>query len=440
MRTKKLKSPRSPPPRDRISPPQRNRTSPRRSTRRPHARPGRSPKKTRTKPPQRPMRPRHRTPRRNRSSSSSPHKIKSPTYPNIFLFTHSNRINCLLKDSMVYTDKDSDNTENIIETLRKNKSNTKHFRKFFNNITFHIRATNTSGAYEITVLDTGSPVSEGNKIGNDDLDYYRDDEKIKYLKIVNDKLTDSLRTNNIKSIVISRHGHGRHNETGLLDAISDARLTDKGIRETKETAQRIKGLILNLEPQEASKLKSDYVFTSELFRTMQTAALFMKELEPTNIRTFYVVRCNHELSRGQLEEDMCNNSLENTINSKTWGDWGKMVLRIGNENYPNRLASKLQSFCNQNENCSHFPYVKLTDEELNCSERNYTQTCDTHNDMFNNISIVFYRHQKKDCSNYAVFDNVRKIISNVSFPSPERKKKKRGMTIRRKSKRFTKRK
>jgi len=425
MPIKKLKSPRSPS-LGRISSPRRNR---------------------RTKPPERT---RGSPPSRTRSSKRSsqihiPLQVgakahclggcpkSSSTHQNIFLFTHSNRINCLLKESEVHTDNDVANKENIINTLRKNKSNTKHFRKFFNNITFHIRDTNVEGEYEITVLDAGAENSDGNKIGNNDLDYYRDDEGIKYLKIVNDKLTESLEKNHIKNIIISRHGHGRHNDFSLKTAfaISDARLTDKGERETLATANRVKGVMHDLNIP-----LPNFVFTSELFRTMQTAAIFMRTLGFIDTRrTFHVVRCNHELSNDQLEEDMCNNSLENTLNSKTWGDWGKMVIRLGNSNFPKRLDNKIKSFCARNNKCKGKKSITLTSDELNCSTRNYTESCDEKGNMFDNISIVFYRHQKKDCDNYAVFDNVRKIIS----VERKIKKIKKRMTIRRTSKRFTKR-
>ena len=371
----------------------------------------------------------------------------------IFLFTHSNRIKCLLKKSFVNIGSGNDySSMSIKQTLEKHKENQKTFKKYFNNITFHIKKS--SSQYKITVLDAGSIRSTENKIGNEDLSYYRsgtiDSPVIDYLTIVEGPLTEQLRNNEIKSIVISRHGHGRHNDNYRL-AISDARLTDKGERDTEATAQRVKRIIDNLTPIHT-------VFTSELFRTMQTAALFMKELGyvgGTTHRTFYIVRCNHELSSAQEEEGKCNSSIDTIINSKkSMFDEVKYRLRMGDENYPKRLENKIKSFCAQNNKCNGMDLIELTPEELNCSTRNYTESCHKKDNMFDNIGIVFYRNQEKDCNNYSLFRNIKDIISRSTSKgyvgrsvevqawggtirkSIKRNKKKK--TLRKKSKRRTK--
>lgn len=375
----------------------------------------------------------------------------------IFLFTHSNRIKCLLKGSRVHVESNGDYMS-IKETLERNPNNSKTFRKYFNNITFHIKKS--SDEYKITVLDAGSIRSSENKIGNEDLFYYRrgniDSPVIDYLTIVEGQLTRSLRNNGIESIVISRHGQGRHNDWKDLRntfAISDARLTDTGIQETVATAKRVKGII-----EELSIPAPTYVFTSELFRTMQTAALFMRELDYlSEQRTFYIVRCNHELSSAQEEEGKCNSSIDTIINSKkSMFDEVKYRLRMGDENYPKRLENKIKSFCAQNNKCNGMDLIELTPEELNCSTRNYTESCHKKDNMFDNIGIVFYRNQEKDCNNYSLFRNIKDIISRSTSKgyvgrsvevqarggtirkSIKRNKKKKRRTIRRNSKRFTK--
>ena len=377
----------------------------------------------------------------------------------IFLFTHSNRIKCLLKESLVLVEsEDGSSSMSIKETLETHKGNQKTFKKYFNNITFHIKK-NPSGQYEITVLDAGSIRSSGNKIGNEDLSYYRggtiDSPEIDYLTILKGPLTKSLKDNNIESIVISRHGRGRHND--WMDprntfAISDARLTDKGEQETVATAERVKRIIDNLNIDEIKIPAPTYVFTSELFRTMQTAALFMKKLgyvDSTTQRTFYIVRCNHELSSAQEKEGKCNSSIDTILNSeKSLADAVKYRLRMGDENYPKRLGNKIKSFCAQlrqtGEECKDKKEIILTSTELNCSTRNYTERCDKKGNMFYNINIVFYRNQRINCENYNLFKNIRDIISGSVGEMPggtirkSMKRNKKRKTLRRKSKRLTK--
>ena len=53
----------------------------------------------------------------------------------------------------------------------------------------------------------------------------------------------------------------------------------------------------------------------------------------------------------------------------------------------------------------------LPSDELNCSTRNYTESCHKKDNMFYNIDIVFYRNQEKDCNNYSLFRNIKDIIS-----------------------------
>lgn len=372
----------------------------------------------------------------------------------IFLFTHSNRIKCLLKDSFVHIGSGIDySSMSIKQTLEKHKENQKTFKKYFNNITFHIKKS--SDQYKITVLDAGSIRSTENKIGNEDLSYYRSgtsNSVIDYLTIVECPLTENLRINGIKSIVISRHGRGRHNDKYRL-AISDARLTDKGKRDTVATSSRVKEVMHGLNiPQ------PNYVFTSELFRTMQTAALFMRELgyvEATTHRTFYIVRCNHELSSAQEKEGKCNSSIDTIINSKKSRlDTVKYWLRMGDENYPERLENKIKSFCATGNKCKDEDFITLTTEELNCSTRNYTESCLQGDNMFDNINVVFYRDQEKNCGKYALFKNIKDIIirsTSIGYVGRSvevqtkggtiRKSMKRNKkTLRRKSKRFTKKK
>ena len=194
---------------------------------------------------------------------------------------------------------------------------------------------------------------------------------IYYLTIVEGLLTESLRNNKIESIVISRHGHGRHNEFNF--GTTDARLTSKGRKDTGDTALRIRDNIKHLTPK--------YIFTSELFRTMQTAAIFMKALDyvqpSTNvIRNFYIVRCNHELSGNQIKDETnCDKNLEDALNSIKWKDKSKSIF--GEENRPKRLDEKMESFdfSEVGSNLNNAKVV-LTTEELNCSTQRYTESCD----------------------------------------------------------------
>ena len=377
----------------------------------------------------------------------------------IFLFTHSNRIKCLLENSKVLVDGNSEPVS-IKHTLENKKDNSKTFKKYFNNITFHIQKT-PEGNYEITVLDAGSTRSKGDELGNEDLSYYREgtieNYVMNYLTIAhNDALATSLKKNSIESIVISRHGHGRHNKVSL--GFTDARLTPKGRRDTENTALRIKDNIKHLTPK--------YIFTSELFRTMQTAAIFMRNLDYVTERVnrdFYIVRCNHELSGDQINDiGNCNKNLEDTLESIGLKDKLKSIL--GEENRPERLNEKIESFNFSEEDFdSNNTKVVLTSEELNCSKRRYTKSCHKKDmNMFNNINIVFYinKGKKSDCEDYAVFHNIKDNIDTIiSSPeglnesmeaSPEANKSSKGgtirklmkkrkrRTIRRKSKRFTK--
>lgn len=379
-----------------------------------------------------------------RSKRTSPR----PEQRTIFLFTHSNRIKCLLKESRVHVEPGVDSPSMTIkETLEENPDNRKTFTKYFNNITFHIKKK-SSGQYQITVLDAGSERSTRNKIGNDDLSYYRsgsiDNPEIDYLTIVEGPLTTSLRDNNIESIIISRHGLGRHNDWKDLRntfAIADARLTAKGERETISTAIRVKEKIGRLGIS-----APEYVFTSELFRTMQTAALFMKELDYLNeLRKFYIVRCNHELSSNQWKNDMCDSNIDTIIKSKkNMADTLKYRLRMGDENYPKRLENKIKSFCAQNNKCNGMDSITLSSEELNCSTRNYTEHCEKKGNMFDNINVVFYRNQEKDCGNYVLFINIKDIIDRSvearGGTLRKSKRNKKSKTLRGKSKRNKKRK
>jgi len=318
----------------------------------------------------------------------------------IFLFSHSNRIDCLIKDTKV---QNVAGEITVKETL-KNK-------KYFNNITFHIKTDGGNG-YEITVVDSGSIESTKGKIGNDELDFYRDDKndkddkKLIYLKILDGNLTESLKANNITSIIISRHGQGRHNTYYNL-GVTDARLTDKGIKDTTSTAVRVKELRVNkLIPH----LQPSYVFTSELFRTMQTAAIFMKELDYLKtLKAFYIVRCNHELSGDQIKNKsyLCDSNLPNTL--KDTSSFDKLKSIRGEENYPKRLYEKME--LDGLNGLNKGGIVTIKSEELNCSIRRYRKTCKKENEMFNNINIVFNSYKEEtNCNDYAVFSNIKTII------------------------------
>jgi bisphosphoglycerate-dependent phosphoglycerate mutase len=347
----------------------------------------------------------------------------------IFLFSHSNRIDCLIKDTKV---QNVAGEITVKETL-KNK-------KYFNNITFHIKTDGGNG-YEITVVDSGSIESTKGKIGNDELDFYRDDKndkddkKLIYLKILDGNLTESLKANNITSIIISRHGQGRHNTYYNL-GVTDARLTDKGIKDTTSTAVRVKELISHLQPT--------HVFTSELFRTMQTAAIFMKELDYLKtLKAFYIVRCNHELSGDQIKNKsyLCDSNLPNTL--KDTSSFDKLKSIRGEENYPKRLYEKME--LDGLNGLNKGGIVEIKSEELNCSISRYRKTCKKGSEMFDNIIIVFNSYKEEtDCKDYAVFSNIKAIIEDESIgggqkrKSTKRNRKKGGRTLLRKSKRFTK--
>lgn len=342
----------------------------------------------------------------------------------IFLFTHSNRIKCLIKDITVSVNGEE---KEIKETLNN--------KEYFNNITFHIKKNNHD-EYEITVVDTGSLESKGNKIGNNELELYRDAGRLKYLKISNHIFRNALLDNKYQSIIISRHGQGRHNKKYL--GVTDARLTDKGIKDTESTALRVKKLIPHLQPS--------YVFTSELFRTMQTAAIFMKALNFSKTpRNFYIVRCNHELSGDQIKNKpyICNTNLDDTLKDTSLFDKLKSIR--GEENYPKRLYENMEL-----NGLNEGGIVKITSEELNCSIKRYRKTCKKGSEMFNNINIVFniYNGKENDCKDYAVFRNIKANIDNIKANideeeetlggGPKRNSMKKKKTILRKSKRFTK--
>lgn len=273
-----------------------------------------------------------------------------PEY-NILLSTHNGRLRCFLVDLLKTT------LDNLLT-----KSN-KHFNKKFTQIRFK-----NACILKLILYDdkcTFELVYSGDVTNRKRGYYFKSENDTSNLKnnedsidIVFPKVTidikDQFKNYNSKiryNIFILRHGEAAHN-IRKINLEPDTNLSEDGILSVENTGEYLNKLSLNF----------DYIFSSPLYRAIQTTDIILKMTNVKNNKNIVILKCSNELpfcKTGHCDGKKINIAPENismcAINNNTkkcsningynisW-DWYKSLdIDCSETNFVNLLLSYIEN-------------------------------------------------------------------------------------------------
>lgn len=253
--------------------------------------------------------------------------------PLAVLFSHSSRIRCFL-DLLYPANIPSKSIYQLMkdyEDRLKEKLDIKF--KFYNCVVFVLKKIEDD--YYLCMKHQGIPI-EGEK-ERIDLLKFRDLMGIEtlgdnfntntYIKVeIKPPVHTRSKTNNInispsetlrdllgvKDLCIIRHGESTHNKESSYHLYTDSSITSNGINETHTVAEAIAPFFFKYK-------ETPSLYVSELFRTQQTAMIFVNTIneipkfslssifnsKPNNPIILIKVPCNHEFSEDYLGKEAC---------------------------------------------------------------------------------------------------------------------------------------
>jgi hypothetical protein len=283
------------------------------------------------------------------------------------IFSHSTRIRCIL-DMFSPFNANKSIYDLMVEYKQKHTKKTKYLKrkkvkadeegvtkfKFNNCVTFMLEKDEMGNIY-LSMIHPGSNQNriglntffkilggDNTGIGNDGPLKTNNHVKIR-VKInnalttsnnqsINPKqiLSDLNRVLDARNIMIVRHGYSTHNRgafnkhTGInTHTNTDSSLTKKGVEEVESVANDLKGWFQKSEAQFSYDVSNMYV--SDLWRTSQTAMVFLNTLGWNNTKTtpihLIVIPCNHEFNEGRINDGYCfhNQETHQTLINKMFG-------------------------------------------------------------------------------------------------------------------------